>query len=420
MLGLQWLRSLGLPVPTHPDLEAIIAAALLVIFSYAAGMVIGRWLGERMETLLLKNAPTLLDGFTGRICALVRYAMAALTLAAISGFGTFGSIGLLIVAVGLGLAVGLLVYQFVRGLGLGYGGSLLLAFVMLMSVTAGWLGGLVPLIEGLRRAGFTLGTRHITLLSLLNAAIVGVLLFLAVRLANRMLIRWIGGLNALDLSQRVLTQKLAGIAVVTIAVFVGIDLLGIDLTALAVFSGAFGLAVGFGLQKTFGNLIAGLILLLDRSIKPGDVIVVGDTFGWVNKIGVRYVSVLTRDGKEHLIPNEKLMTEPVENWSYSNRNVRLHIPITTAYECDIHQAQKLMLQATEGIARVLRDPAPVCWLMGFTERGAEHELRVWITDPEQGVGNVKGEILNRVWDLFKENGISLGYPQREVWLRPQS
>ena len=108
------------------------------------------------------------------------------------------------------------------------------------------------------------------------------------------------------------------------AILIGIDVVGFDLSTLAVFSGAFGLAVGFGLQKTFGNLIAGLILLMDRSVKPGDVIVVGDHFGTISKICVRAVSVITRDGKEHLIPNELLMTEPVENWSYSSRNVRIH------------------------------------------------------------------------------------------------
>lgn len=137
------------------------------------------------------------------------------------------------------------------------------------------------------------------------------------------------------------------------AVFLGIDVLGIDLTALAVFSGAFGLAIGFGLQKTFGNLISGLILLMDRSIKPGDIIVVGDTFGWVNKIGVRAVSVLTRDGKEHLIPNERLMTEEVENWSYSSRDVPVHVAFSVSYESDLRLVQKLAVEAAIGAPRVL-------------------------------------------------------------------
>nr|WP_274705096.1 mechanosensitive ion channel domain-containing protein [Sphingomonas sp. H160509] len=141
------------------------------------------------------------------------------------------------------------------------------------------------------------GNRRISLLDIVNAVGLSLLLFLAARALLGIILRWIGQARLLDAAQRVLFQKLAQIAVVTVAIFVGIDLLGIDLTALAVFSGAFGLAIGFGLQKTLGNLIAGLILLLDRSIKPGDVIAVGDTFGWVNKIGVRAVSVLTRDGK---------------------------------------------------------------------------------------------------------------------------
>src|SRR3569833_1210490 len=118
-----------------------------------------------------------------------------------------------------------------------------------------------------------------------------------------------------------------------VAFFIGVDGLDIDLTTFAEFSGALGLAIGFGLQKTVGNLIAGIILLMDRSIKPGDVIVVGEKdVGWVNKIGVRAVSVITRDGKEHLIPNEDLMTKPVENWSYTDRNVRIRIPVAVSFD----------------------------------------------------------------------------------------
>jgi len=197
----------------------------------------------------------------------------------------------------------------------------------------------------------------------------------------------------------------------------GVDLLGIDLTALAVFSGAFGLAVGFGLQKTFGNLLAGLILLMDRSVKPGDVIVVGETFGTISKIGVRAVSVVTRDGKEHLIPNEKLMTEPVENWSYSSRNVRIHIPVGVGYDCDLALAQKLMIEAATASSRVLPEPKPSVWLRAFGESSVEHDILVWVADPEAGVGNVRSDILNRVWRLFGENGIGLPFPQRDIHIR---
>ncbi|MCH7860103.1 MAG: mechanosensitive ion channel, partial [Proteobacteria bacterium] len=172
----------------------------------------------------------------------------------------------------------------------------------------------------------------------------------------------------------------------------------------------------FGLQKTFGNLIAGIILLMDRSIKPGDVIVVGDSFGWVNKIGVRAVSVVTRDGKEHLIPNEILMTQEVENWSYTDRNVRVRIPVTVAYDSDLKLAQALMLRAAKESPRALDDPPTNVRLSAFGESGVEHEILTWISDPESGVGNVKSDVLNRLWVMFHEHGIALALPQREVRL----
>jgi small-conductance mechanosensitive channel len=199
--------------------------------------------------------------------------------------------------------------------------------------------------------------------------------------------------------------------------FVGVDVLDIDLTTFAVFSGALGLAIGFGLQKTVGNLIAGIILLMDRSIKPGDVIVVGDKdVGRVNRIGVRAVSVITRDGKEHLIPNENLMTEPVENWSYTDRNVRVRVAVGISYASDLKLAQELMLRAATESPRVLNSPKPNVWLTAFGDSAIEHEILVWISDPEGGVGNVRSDVLNRLWWLFKEHGIGLPFPQRDVHL----
>ena len=214
-----------------------------------------------------------------------------------------------------------------------------------------------------------------------------------------------------------LIEKIAGVVIIVAAFFVGIDMLGIDLTAFAVFSGALGLAIGFGLQKTVGNLIAGIILLMDRSIKPGDVIVVGDSFGWVNKIGVRAVSVITREGKEHLIPNENLMTQEVENWSYSSRAVRVKIEIGVAYDTDLRLAQRLMIEAAKESKRVLEEPAPVCWITGFGDSSVDHEVRFWITDPEGGVGNIKGGVFLSIWDKFQEAGIEIPFPQRDVHVR---
>lgn len=220
-----------------------------------------------------------------------------------------------------------------------------------------------------------------------------------------------------DAAQQLLMEKIAGIAIIAIAFLVGVDAIGFDLSTLAVFSGALGLAVGFGLQKTFGNLIAGLILLMDRSVKPGDVIVVGEHFGQITKIGVRAVSVVTRDGKEHLIPNELLMTEPVENWSYSSRNVRIQIPVGVSYNSDLDLVEKLLLDCTHGCKRVLKKPAATVWLKDFGESSVDFEIQAWIIDPEDGVGNVRSEVLKAVWKSFQEHGIEIPFPQRDIHVK---
>lgn len=274
-----------------------------------------------------------------------------------------------------------------------------------------------PVSAFMDQIGFQAGRVRISLYSVLQISVTVILLYAVVRLTNRIIRRYIiRRADSLDPTQRLLAEKLVGIVLVVVAFFVGVDLLGIDLTALAVFSGALGLAVGFGLQKTFGNLIAGIILLMDRSIKPGDVIVVGDSFGWVNKIGIRAVSVVTRDGKEHLIPNENLMTQEVENWSFSSKDVRIHVPVRVSFGADQERAQELMYQAAAEAPRVLDTPATAVWLMAFGESGLEYEIRVWISDPESGVNNVKSDVLTRVWKLFAENGIIVPYPQRDLHL----
>ena len=226
----------------------------------------------------------------------------------------------------------------------------------------------------------------------------------------------------LDMTRRLLAEKLINLLVWSLAILIGIDLLGIDLTAFAVFSGAFGLAIGFGLQKTFGNLIAGIILLMDKSIKPGDVIAVADqagasTFGQIRKIGIRAVSITTRDQKEYLIPNENLMVNQVENWSYSSKNVRMQVPVGISYAADIHHAEELMLQAAKACKRVQQTPPPTVWLDGYGDSSVDFIIHCWINDPEDGIGNVKSEVLKNLWDLFQEHDIEIPFPQRDLNLR---
>lgn len=223
-------------------------------------------------------------------------------------------------------------------------------------------------------------------------------------------------------SQALIAERLFTILIWGAAFFVGIDLLGIDLTALAFFGGAFGLAIGFGLQKTFGNLIAGIILVLDKSIKPGDVIAVADTagqetFGQIRKIGVRAVSVTTRNEREYLIPNENLMINQVENWSYSSRNVRMQIDVGVSYNCDMKLAEELMLQAASATKRVLDTPPPTVWWTEYGDSSVNFTIHCWIRDPEEGVGNVRSEVLKNLWWLFKDNDIEIPFPQRDINLR---
>jgi len=413
----EWLTDMGLHIPDSPNVEAIVAATVLLLGAWWVGRLAG-WRAAPPLIRALRRWTGRIEGLTEkRVALLLQYGLMTLLLLVAGNSVRLTPISLLIVAAGLGYAVAMLTYQVVKAAGLGLAAAAVLGATAFVATAAGTLGGLSPLVDGLDRVGMTVGTHRVSLLGVVNYVVVAAVLFVLARLANRVLEHAIARLTALDISQRVLVQKLAGILVIVVAVLLGIDLLGIDLTALAVFSGAFGLAVGFGLQKTFGNLISGLILLMDRSVKPGDVIVVGDTFGAVSRIGIRAVSVVTRDGKEHLIPNEQLMTQEVENWSYSSRNVRVHVPVGVSYDSDLKLAQRLMIEAASASARVLSEPRPTVWLTAFGESSVDHDILVWITDPEAGVGNIRSDILNRLWDLFKEHGIEIPFPQRDLHVR---
>jgi len=285
-------------------------------------------------------------------------------------------------------------------------------------------GGTVAadIVNRLDSFGITIADVRFSLWSLLVALLVLVGLLVFARVATAVAHRLLCHFTHLTPSQELLSEKLVTIVIWALSFFIGIDLLGIDLTALTVFSGAFGLAIGFGLQKTFGNLIAGIILLMDRSIKPGDVIAVSDnsgreTFGQIRKIGVRAISVVTRDKKEYLIPNENLMVNQVENWSYSSREVRIKAPVGVAYGTDLDLTEQLMCRAATEAPRVLKHPKPRVLLTGFGDNSVEMEIRFWIMDPEEGVSGVRSEVYKRLWRLFRENGVEIPFPQRDINLR---
>ena len=278
----------------------------------------------------------------------------------------------------------------------------------------GLLGATVEFLDAI---AINLGAFHLSVLGIIKGAIALALFLWLAGAASRLAEKQLKTVTSLTPSVQVLFGKLLKITLYTAAILIGMDSVGIDLTALAVFTGAIGLGIGFGLQKVFSNLISGVILLLDRSVKPGDVIAIGDTFGWINQLGARYVSLITRDGTEHLIPNEELISQRVENWSFSHQKVRLKLPVGISYNSDVRQAMELAVEVAAGIGRVLADPAPVCRLIAFGDSSVNLELRVWISDPQGGVANVQSDILVGVWDAFKENGIEFPYPQQDLHLR---
>ena len=268
-------------------------------------------------------------------------------------------------------------------------------------------------IAQLDAIGFDVGSYHISIYRALLIVVTLIAVFAFGRLASVFSRRTFSRIHRLDPAQQLLGQKLFNIAAWIVLTLAAIEFLGISLTALTVFSGAFGLAIGFGLQKTFGNLISGIMLLMDRSIKPGDVIAVGTgaekVVGQVSRIGIRAVSVVTRDKIEFLIPNEQLMTSTVENWSYSSREVRVKAPVPVAYGSDLALAEALMLEAAREHPRVMPKPPPQVWLASFGEKAIVFEVRMWIEDPEDGVGNLRSDLLKAVWRKFSANGIQVAF-----------
>ncbi len=401
------------------DLQYIegIVAALIASAALMVGWGLSRLVYLRLAAIWERRAGYESALARRRIRDMVRRFTTAMLIGMALNLYEWSLIASVVFGLTLAITLALFVNDLVRGVRMPDWLGTFLGLATLISILASMFGGLDPITTAMDRVGFNLGEKRFSLLWVVTIAITMLVLYTAARVVNRIAGHVIGSSDGLDATQKLLGQKIAGVVVIVLAFFIGIDTLGIDLTALSFFSGAFGLAIGFGLQKTIGNLFAGIILLLDRSIKPGDVIAVGDSFGWVNKIGVRAVSVITRDGKEHLIPNEDLMTTAVENWSYSDRNVRMRIPIGVSYTSDMQLVEKLLHQAVDEAPRVLREPAPRVWMTEFADNSVNWEIRAWIADPEGGMGNIRGDVLMRVWNLFKEHGIEIPFPQRDLYIK---
>lgn len=281
----------------------------------------------------------------------------------------------------------------------------------------GWLPDLLAALDG---PSVNIGDSRVSILSILKLLFsVAVFMVLAGWLA-RYIEHRAARSEYLSSSMKVGLSKISKVVLYTIAALIALNTVGIDLTTLTVFGGALGVGLGFGLQRIASNFISGFILLFDRSIKPGDVITVGDRFGWVVALHARYIVVRDRDGVETLIPNENLITSEVTNWSYSDKHVRVKVPVQISYEDDPEEAMQLMLDACKVSDRVLNNPPAQARMLSFGDNGINLELRLWLDDPEEGVGSVKSSINLAIWKAFKEKGITIPYPQRDIHLLDKS
>ncbi len=390
---------------------AIIAAAL------AVGYVTRKWLSPKIVNALDHiDWPYRVEKAIARIANLVMQVVAAVILIFASQVALmtpppFGS-SLLVLASNLLVAWVIIraLVQIIHNPAMRHTISLVGWTIAALAI----LGILDETSAALDDFGINFGTFRVSVLTLIKGALsLFILVYLASFVAS-VLERKVQKAQSISPSSKVLIGKVLRILLITFAVLIGITSAGFDLSLLAVLSGAIGLGIGFGLQKVVSNLFSGMLLLMDRSIKPGDIIEVEGTFGWVDYMGARYTSIVTRDNKSFLIPNEDFVTQKVVNWSHGNTFVRVEVKFGVDYASDPHQVKALAEAAAKTPKRICEDPAPVCHLVGFGDSSLDFTLRFWIKDAEEGVTNVRGAVMLALWDTFKENGINIPFPRRDV------
>jgi len=404
---------------------------LMQLVVMAAALALGLWAGRLLQRRIVPADTQ--DDLRSRLreseWVAAPYAVVLLVLAAAAGLmHALGKPAQLVdVAVRLGallLAIRIVVYLLRVSMGArarlkGWGTMItFVAWAFLSLHLLGWGDAVIGLLDGI---GINAGQTRISVWSVMKLLVtVSLFVVLAMWIA-RWFERHVLKLDALAPNMRIGIAKFTQAFLVGLSVLVGLNAAGLDLTTLNVLTGAIGIGLGFGLQSIAANFVSGFVLLMDRSIKPGDVIsftgTTGTTtegFGWVKELRGRYVVVLDRDGVSTLVPNQHLITNPVINWSYSDPRVRLKLPIRVSYKDDPELAMRLMLEATTGHPRIIRDPAPVARLMAFGESGIELELRFWIPDPHEGVNNVRSDVNRAIWRLFQERGITIPVAQRAV------
>ncbi|WP_103171826.1 mechanosensitive ion channel family protein [Paracoccus sp. SY] len=397
-------------------LYQLAAIAALILLSWLVGRVAsglwGAWLHDRVDWPKWRLR---LGVLIGRRMGLIIFALLAWTVVIVMREITWPSRSALI-ALAASIATAWLVIFFAMRLVANRLLRRIISWIAWIWVTLFLLDLTDPAARFLDSFAITMDDLRLSALTVLKALVVTGLLIAAARALSRMITGRLARNEDISPTMRVLTGKLLQVVLFSLAVVVGLRAVGFDLTGLAVFSGAVGVGLGFGLQKVVSNLVSGVIILLDKSIKPGDVISLGDTFGWIQELGARYVSVVTRDGKEYLIPNEDLVTGQVVNWSHTDNFVRLDLKFRASYDDDPHKVSATAIAAVKTVPRVMSDRQAVCWVTGFGDSAIDYVLRFWIDDASKGLTNVRGEVYLALWDAFRDQGITLPFPQREVRL----
>lgn len=285
------------------------------------------------------------------------------------------------------------------------------AWIVVALHLVGWLSELLNALDAI---AFELGDGRFSLLTMLKLGLAAAVFVVVASWLSKLIERRAKQSVHISPSMRVGLVKISKFFLYSLAILIALGSVGIDLTSLTVFGGALGVGLGFGLKSITSNFISGFILLFDRSIRPGDVITIGNRFGWVQALNARYIVVRDRDGVETLIPNENLITSEVTNWSYSDRKVRVRFPVQISYDDDPRFAMDLLVEACQVNDRILKDPQPQARLIGFGDNGIDLELRLWLSDPQNGVGSVRSDVYLAIWDKFKEHHITIPFPQRDM------
>jgi small-conductance mechanosensitive channel len=296
-----------------------------------------------------------------------------------------------------------------------------ITFILWLIVSVALLGWLDLLEATLNHINIVPGKTQFSLWALLKGLVVVTAFVVVSSLIARAIERHVMRLDQLAVSTRVGVSKFTYFLLLGLGILLGINAAGVDVTTLNVLTGAIGLGLGFGLQAVASNFVSGFVLLMDKSIKPGDVIsftsqagASAGNFGWVQELRGRYVVVRDRDGVDTLVPNQNLITSPFINWSYSDQRVRLKLPVTVSYDDDPELALKLLLEAAENHPRILHDPPPVSRLISFEDNGMRLEIRFWIADPVNGVNNIRSDVNRAIWRIFRANGVRIPVPQQET------